>query len=215
MESGPRGHHPVSDLFSGMTVSGQSHPTPRAPPRRVLEDPSGRRLRRLRWVGRATALLILVWLAIVILGGLGVGPARRLPLGHMLSPTAGPPRVHHAPKPVAPAQSDLVPALPAPAPPRAAVNGSPRSAAPGKSETAPGRSTTTTSPGRSGSAPGHTVTSPGRGRSGSAPGHTRTTPPGKSGSAPGKKKKHTTTTAPATTTTTVPGSGGLGHGKKP
>ena len=195
-----------------MTVSGQPHPTLRAPPRRVLEDPSGRRLRRLRWVGRATALFVLVWLAIVILGGIGVGPARRLPLGHLLRPPAGPPRVHHVPQPVAPDPSDLAPALPAPTSERAAVNGSPSSATHGRSATAPGRSTTTTSPGRSGSAPGHTVTSPGRGRAGDAPGHTRTTPPGNSGSAPGHKKR-ATTTAP-TTTTTVPGSG-LGHGKKP
>ena len=49
-----------------MSVSGTPQPTPRLPPRRILEDASGRRLRRMRWVGRATALLFLVWLAIVI-----------------------------------------------------------------------------------------------------------------------------------------------------
>ena len=170
-----------------MTVSGHAHPTPRAPPRRVLEDASGRRLRRLRWVGRATALLFLVWLAVVILGGLGVGPAERLPLGHLLRPSAGPPPVRDAPQPIAPTPADLEPALPAPAADRAVVTGAPKSAAPGKSAGAPGQNKTTTSPGRSGTAPGHT----------------RTAPPGKSGAAPGQTKR-TTTTAPTTTTKKKP-----------
>lgn len=135
-----------------MTVPNHPHPTPRAPPRRVLEDASGRRLRRLRWVGRATALLFLAWLAIVILGGLGVGPASRLPLGHVLRPTAGPPPLRSVPQPVAPAPSDLVPALPQPAAERAAVAGPSTSTTPGKSGTAPGH--TKTSPGKSGTAPG-------------------------------------------------------------
>lgn len=155
-----------------MTVSGHPHPTPRAAPRRVLEDASGRRLRRLRWVGRATALLFLVWLAVVILGGLGVGPAERLPLGNVLRPSAGPPPVRDSPQPVAPAPADLEPALPAPAADVAPVT-SPKSAPPGQSATAPGH-TRTIAPGRSGSAPGHTRTvAPGK--SGAAPGQTKTT----------------------------------------
>jgi hypothetical protein len=154
-----------------MTVSGHPQPTPRAAPRRVLEDASGRRLRRLRWVGRATALLFLVWLAVVILGGLGVGPAGRLPFGQVLRPSAGPPPVREIPQPVAPAAADLEPALPAPAAERAAV-------------TSPGR----TSPGKSAAAPGHNKTTTSPGRSGSAPGHTRTVPPGNSGAAPGQTK---------------------------
>lgn len=170
-----------------MTVSGHPHPTPRAAPRRVLEDASGRRLRRLRWVGRATALLFLVWLAVVILGGIGVGPARRLPLGDLLRPSAGPPPVRQVPTPVAPAPADLLPALPAPASERATVTGSSASAAPGKSASAPGRNKTTTSPGRSGSAPGQQ----------------RTIPPGKSGAAPGQAKR-ATTTAPTKTTKKKP-----------
>lgn len=186
-----------------MTDSGHSHPTPRAAPRRVLEDASGRRLRRLRWVGRATALLFLVWLAVVILGGLGVGPAGRLPLGNVLRPSAGPPPLRQAPQPVAPAPADLVPALPAPVQERATVTNPAKATAPGKSATAPGRTkktkptTTTTTPGRSGSAPGHTATSP-----------------GKSGAAPGRLKRATTTAPTTTTVDTVPGKG-LGRGKKP
>lgn len=179
-----------------MTVPNHPHPTPRAPPRRVLEDASGRRLRRMRWVGRATAILFLVWLTVVILGGLGVGPAGRLPLGRVLRPSAGPPPLRTVPQPVAPAPSDLVPALPQPAAERSAVPGSSMSTTPGKSGTAPGRSTTTTTttPGKSGVAPGRTTTSP-----------------GKSGGAPGRRKQTTTTTT-APTTTAPPGKG---RGKKP
>ena len=185
-----------------MSVSGSPSPTPRAAPRRVLEDASGRRLKRMRWVGRLTALLFLVWLALVILGGLGVGPVGRLPLGNVLRPSAGPPPLRHVPKPVAPTPADLVPALPAPVPvpstAKAPSTATTAAATHGKSAVAPGQTKTTptgTSPGRSGLAPGHTSTSTTRGKSAVAPG----------------RVKHTTTT---TTTTPVPGKK-LGHGKKP
>ena len=185
-----------------MSVSGTPHPTPRSPPRRVLEDASGRRLRRMRWVGRAVALLFLVWLALVILGGLGVGPVARLPLGNVLRPSAGPPPLRHVPRPVAPAPADLVPALPAPV--TAGATATTPSAAPGKSAVAPGHTKTTLTK--------TTLTKTSPGRSGVAPGHTKaTTVPGKSTVAPGHVKRTTTTT---TTTTTVPGKK-LGHGKKP
>jgi hypothetical protein len=192
-----------------MSVSGTPRPTPRSPPRRVLEDASGRRLRRMRWVGRATALLFLAWLALVILGGLGVGPVARLPLGNVLRPSAGPPPSRHVPKPAPPAAADLVPALPAVVPARPApvpgATTTTRTATHGKSALAPGQTKTTTTtatllPGRSGAAPGHTKT---------------TTTPGKSAGAPGHVKHTTTTTTTTTTTkTTVPGKK-LGHGKKP
>lgn len=184
-----------------MSVSGTPQPTPRSPPRRVLEDASGRRLRRMRWVGRATALLFLIWLALVILGGLGVGPVGRLPLGNVLRPSAGPPPLRHVPKPVAPTPADLVPALPAPvAAPATTKTGS--AAARGKSAVAPGQTKTTMSPGRSGVAPGHTSTTL-RGKSAVAPGHAKRT-----------TTTTTTTTATTTTVATVPGKA-LGHGKKP
>jgi hypothetical protein len=181
-----------------MSFSGTPHPAPRVPPRRVLEDASGRRLQRMRWVGRVVALLFLVWLALVILGGLGVGPVGRLPLGNVLRPSAGPPPIRQVLRPVAPAPADLVPALPAPATAASAPSTTtPRSVTHGKSAAAPGQAkTTTTSHGKSGVAPGHTST---------------TTVPGKSATAPGRAKRTTTT---ATTTTTVPGKK-LGHGTKP
>lgn len=181
--------------------SSHTQPTQRLPPRRVLEDASGRRLQRMRWVGRAVALLFLLWLTIVILGGLGVGPAGRLPLGHVLRPSAGPPPVRELPVAVAPAPADLVPALPAPVTPAEAA----RAASPGKSAAAPGHTKTATTPGKSGVAPGHTKTTTSPGKSGVAPGHSRTT------TAPGQAKRTTTTTS---TTTTRPGKG-LGRGKKP
>jgi hypothetical protein len=185
-----------------MTAAGTPHPTPRLPPRRVLEDASGRRLQRMRWVGRATALLFLVWLAIVILGGLGVGPVGRLPLGHVLRPSAGPPPVRHLPQPVTPAPADLAPALPAPVVTTAgAATKTTPSVTHGKSAAAPGQTktaSTTTSSGRSGAAPGHTKTA-------TTPVH------GKSATARGQAKRTTTTTP---TTTTVPGKA-LGRGKKP
>jgi hypothetical protein len=170
----------------------------------------------MRWVGRATALLFLIWLAVVILGGLGVGPVARLPLGSILRPSAGPPPLRHELKPAAPAPADLVPAIPAPVAVGTATTGTTRSALPGKSAVAPGHTkttNTTTSPGKSAVAPGHTkttnaTTSPGK--SGNAPGHTTTTARGKSAATPGHAKRTTTTTA----TTTVPGKR-LGHGTKP
>jgi hypothetical protein len=169
----------------------------------VLEDASGRRLQRMRWVGRATALLFLSWLALVILGGLGVGPGGRLPLGHVLRASAGPPPLRHLPQPVAPSPADLAPALPAP---RVTTAGTRTKTTPsvthGKSAVAPGhtRTTSTTiSPGRSGTAPGHTKTA-------TTPAH------GKSAAARGQAKRTTTTTP--TTPTTVPGKA-LGHGNKP
>jgi hypothetical protein len=181
----------------------------------VLEDASGRRLQRMRWVGRATALLFLSWLALVILGGLGVGPGGRLPLGHVLRASAGPPPLRHLPQPVAPSPADLAPALPAP---RVTTAGTRTKTTPsvthGKSAVAP-----SVTHGKSAVAPGHTrttstTTSPGR--SGTAPGHTKTatTPAhGKSAAARGQAKRTTTTTTP-TTPTTVPGKA-LGHGNKP
>ena len=169
--------------------------TPRPAPRRVLEDASGRRLQRMRWVGRSVALLFLVWLTIVIVGGLGVGPVARLPLGNILRPSTGPPPLPRTLHPRRAAPADLIPALPA-----AAVS----RAAPGTRHGKPAHTTTATSPGRSSVAPGHTkttTTTTTRGKSGAAPGHTKTT----------------TTTTTTTTAATTTNRAGKSHviGKKP
>ena len=194
-----------------MSSSETSQPTPRLPPRRILEDASGRRLQRMRWVGRAVALLFLIWLAIVILGGLGVGPVGRLPFGHVLRASSGPPPIRQLPAPAPPTPADLTPALPAPVTAAAAASAT-QPATHGRSAVAPGRTKTATRPGKSAVAPGRTKTTTAPGKSAVAPGRTKTTTArGKSLAAPGKVKRSTTTTA---TTTTLPGRG-LRRGKKP
>jgi hypothetical protein len=181
----------------------------------VLEDPTGRRRRRMRLLGRAVSMLFLLWLVVIVLGGIGVAPLTHAPFVHALRPTRGPPQVRALPRPRPPSPSDLLPALPAAA---AAALPAPRAAVPrahakvahprGRSSLAPGHTKTTTTPasrGRSSLAPGHTKTTTtpaSRGRSSLAPGHTPTvtTTRGRSSSAPG----HTgtsTTTATATSTT--------------
>jgi hypothetical protein len=167
--------------------------TPDRRPPRALEDASGRRLRRMRWIGRAVVLLFLVWFAAILLGALGVGPTGRVPFGRALRPGPGPAPLHRLPPPRQPAPADLVPARPATA------------VAPGTAPSAP-----TAIPsrkqgavrGRSAVAPGH-ATPKVRGRSSSAPGHLRR----HGASAPGRLRQATTTAATTTTatTTTKPG----------
>jgi len=151
-------------------------------PQRALEDASGRRLRRMRWMGRALALLFLVWFAAILLGALGAGPAGRVPFGRVLRPSAGPPSLRHLPPPRQPAPTDLVPALPAAAVAPPVARGSP-TATP-KKRAAQGRSSV---------APGHVTTSV-RGRSSSAPGRLR------SSATPARTTSVTTTTVSTTTT---------------
>jgi hypothetical protein len=177
--------------------------TPRPAPRRVLEDATGRRLHRMRWVGRAVALLFLVWLVIVILGGLGVGPVNRLPLGHILRPSSGPPPLPPALHPRQPTPADLVPARPAAGSPGASGSAKRRHArgtragSRGRSSSAPGHTKTTTTHGKSKTAPGHTKTTTTHGKSATTPGHTKTTTThGKSATTPGHTRTTTTTTAP-------------------
>src|SRR5437763_4160136 len=156
-------------------------------PPRALEDPSGRRLRRMRWLGRIVAILFLVWFAAIVLGALGVGPAGRVPFGNALRPSAGPPPLRRLPSPRRPARSDLVPALPATVLAPAALSPLKHRGTHGQSASAPGHATATgTAPGHSASAPGHaTVTGTAPGHSASAPGHVTTTAPGRSESTPG------------------------------
>jgi hypothetical protein len=152
----------------------------------------------MRFVGRIVALLALCWLALVILGGLGVGPARHVPFGTALRPSSGPPPLRALPAPRQPVAADLVPAVPAAV---AAARVAKVAAV-----------TRAKARGRSGLVPGHPPISA-RGRSGTAPGHTTTTKTkGRSGAAPGQAKRSTTTTTTAATTTTTP-THGRGIGK--
>lgn len=156
----------------------------------VLEDPTGRRRRRLRLVARTLAALLTVWLVALLLGAVGVNPVG-LPLGRALRPTTSPPAQKTVPQPSAPSVADLKPAQPiqaqvpkaAPSTPttvaprkrasartKTPLRSSPRSAVPLLSPGAnappapPGRTRTKTSPtptnGRSETAPGHTKTAP-------------------------------------------------------
>lgn len=180
----------------------------------VLEDPTGRRRRILAVTGRVVALVFFAWLVALVLGGLGILPSDKVPLGRALQPSRGPAALNRPATPALPSRSDLAPAHavvsgadsadPGPASTvpdhRPAHSGSSGShpASPGKPSKAPaaagGRPTTT--PGNSGSAPGHsTTTTPGK--SSAAPGHSTTTTPGKSSSSPG----HSTTTAPGHSST--------------
>jgi hypothetical protein len=163
--------------------------TPGQPLRRVLEDESGQRLRRLRFVGRSVALLALCWLALIVLGGLGVGPAKHLPFGSELRLSVAPPPLRELPAPHQPTPSDLAPALPAP------------QASPSAGQATSAPVPTPATPGRSGAAPRRTspTTATARGKA-TAPGQatTRTVPTG-AAAAPGRLKH-----AAATTSTTTP-----------
>jgi hypothetical protein len=161
----------------------------------------------MRWIGRSLAVLFLLWLVAILLGGLGVGPAGRLPLGSVLGNSAGPPPLH-LPPPQKPTAADLRPALPAAAVPLFTRN-APTTKATAKthpkqahSASAPGQTTTTTT----------TV----RGRSSSAPGRTRTHSATGQGSlhrsTKATAKAHSTTVTTTTTTVTTSGHGrALGH----
>jgi hypothetical protein len=76
----------------------------------VLADPSGRRARLLARAGRAVAIVCLLWLAGLVLAGLGILPASVLPLGRAVAGQAAPPVLHVLS--VRPGTaSDLAPAL--------------------------------------------------------------------------------------------------------
>lgn len=61
----------------------------------VLEDRTGRRRARMRRIGRATALLFALWLAVLVLGGLGLVPVGGIPLAGALKPPTQPPPLDH------------------------------------------------------------------------------------------------------------------------
>jgi hypothetical protein len=193
----------------------------------VLEDPTGRRARRLRLAGRVVFVVFLGWLVAIVLGGLGLMPVAGIPLTHALRPSQGPPVLTNLPEPRQPSTSDLRPALTAAdfkaRTARAAAQAKRAAGAlHGKSATAPGRTKTTPAGaqarGHSTTAPGQTKTTPAtrtsRGNSAIAPGKTRTTttlPASKRKNtvAPGRTKSTTTaTTTTSATTTTLPAGNG-------
>src|SRR6478672_4135291 len=93
----------VSDLRGGT-------PTPAGTA--VLEDPTGRRRRRLRLLSRAIALALTLWLVALVLGAAGLSPVPGVPFARIFRAPAAP-APKKLPTPVQPTASDLKPARPA------------------------------------------------------------------------------------------------------
>ena len=93
----------VSDLRGNAGV-----PAPAA----VLEDPTGRRRRRLRVAGRVLAVALTLWLVALVLGSVGLSPVPGVPFAHVLRPIGPPPATKKLPTPEPPTAADLEPALP-------------------------------------------------------------------------------------------------------
>ncbi len=99
-----------------------------APAGSVLSDPSGRRAALLRRAGRLVAGLFVLWLAGLVLAGLGLLPADGLPYPRGLAETGQPKKLETVPRAEPPAAADLAPARAA-APGTAGVgDGTPASA---------------------------------------------------------------------------------------
>ena len=123
----------------------------------ILEDPTGRRARWMRWAGRLVFVVFLGWLLAIVVGGLGLLPVSGLPLTHVLRPSREPPPLSRLPRPKPPSASDLRPAIPA-----SAFSGRPANAqfhsqrVPAHGHSSPARSRSKGLPrGRSATAPGH------------------------------------------------------------
>lgn len=167
----------------------------------VLEDPSGRRRRRMRLAGRAISLLFLVWFVAIALGGLGIAPGGRFPLGRLVAPPAGPPAFAALPVPRPPTTADLSPALPAS---YTAAPAGAKQLSPTAQRRPPARAPRTRAQGQAGTDLRHgRKTSPGataaRGRSTTAPGQVRkpdTRLKGRGGTAPTAVAPGRSTTAP-------------------
>jgi hypothetical protein len=87
----------------------------------MLEDPTGRRRRRLRAIGRLVAIALTVWLVALILGAIGLGPVSGIPFVSALRPGSPPPAVKRLPTPAPAKAADLKPALSASTARRAAA----------------------------------------------------------------------------------------------
>jgi hypothetical protein len=83
------------------------------PPPPVLADPTGRRARLLSRAGRVLGLVALLWVAGLVLAGLGVLPAGDVPLGRAVAGPQAPSGWRHLPKPSPPTARDLTPPTPA------------------------------------------------------------------------------------------------------
>lgn len=211
----------------------------------VLEDPSGRRRRRMRWLARGTACLLVLWLVALLFGGLGLVPTDGVPFAGALNPPTSPPAIEARPRSSLPPparqtaspsrrvavtrerasvdrrRDDRRPRVTAPRERIAPVSGErrkpERSAASPVVPTPIAAPVQTASPGRSApTAPGGSGTTPGHA---TAPG--RPTSPGQAETAPGQATSPGRTgTAPGQATSpaqseTAPGRGALARDDAP
>ena len=176
----------------------------------VLEDPTGRRGRRLRLLSRLIAGVLTLWLVGLLLGGVGIAPVAGIPFGSLLRPPSAPPAATNLPHPIPPTVEDLQPALPA----GATATAQARSALPSPANVNGQAPSSTRGSTRTGSHSPHSVAvhtmTPAAGGN-ATPG----TPPANAqvnnGQGKGPVKKTSTTTT--TTTTTTPGRSGAAPGK--
>ena len=190
-------HVRVSDL------RGRAAP---APGTAVLEDPTGRRRRRLRLAGRAIALALTLWLVALVAGGVGLNPVPGVPFAHILKPAA-PPTTRHEPPPAPPSASDLEPALPARSAKR--VVAAQPIPVPGQGTTHSVSAKRTPAAAKRHAVAVHTMTP-------AVDGAPAAAPHGPAASHPNNGKhagSTTTTTTPTTTTTTTPGHSGGAPGQ--
>jgi hypothetical protein len=177
----------VSDLRGGAVSPGGGSTT--------LEDPTGRRRRLMRLLGRAVAVVLGLWLAALLFAGLGVGPVASIPFAQVLHPNAAPPPLPTTLEPEPPTAADLKPALAAQAKlvaPAQTVSKLPLATA------RPRRARARTTPAKSFP---HATPVPG-------PSSTRTSHASPTGQAHGGGNETTTTT-----TTTTPGRSGAAPGQ--
>jgi hypothetical protein len=197
-------------------------PTPAGDPA-VLEDTTGRRGRWMRRLGRTLSLLLVGWLVVLLVGGLGLTPVASLPFGDILRPSKGPQELVAPPKPREPSADDLRPARPASRATGASPTRAQRVSQPQPpTRVAPrrARTFTTQTPVRRRSIPAQAGGSSGRGGAAppttsptvtptptSARGSKRSTAPGQSAGAPGQSGE-----APGLSVTAAPGESGSAPG---
>src|SRR5919106_1294872 len=80
--------------------------------RAILEDATGRRGRWMRRLGRTLSVLLVAWLFVLLVGGLGLTPVAGVPFADFLRPSEGPQELAAPPKPRKPTADDLRPARP-------------------------------------------------------------------------------------------------------
>jgi hypothetical protein len=182
----------------------------------VLADPTGRRRRRLAIAGSIATAVLALWLAVLILGGLGLQPLAGIPIVGDLGGGGGVPPA--LPKRVQAGNAKRATVAPVPRTAREPVPTTGPIRSRRRSVTAPSPAKTLPRARRAPvTAPGRAKTTPGRGPASPAPSPTTASPtstaPGQNRTPPGQTK---TGHGPPTTTpgtTPRPKGNGAGHQK--